>query len=126
MNRDPRKPEDIERIKRVLYLLYSSGSALNFFERTHQKDLGLFELKLKLIKSEKPRILFKKAPRTKGMIYVYLDLNVNSNSELGNTVSQAKIPTEEADKFEVEIQQQGYVIKTGTGYKTLKIYELTA
>ena len=112
MRKDPKSPEDIEKIKRVLYLLYNSGYSLNFFERTPRKELSLFKIKLEVIKSEKPFIVFRKAKRTKGMTDVFLCLHIMYAGELANTVSNARISDEEAVKFEVEIKKQGYVAAT--------------
>jgi hypothetical protein len=124
MEGDPKAPEDIERVKRVLYLLYNSGYSLNFFERTYQKDLELLELKLELIKSEKPLIVFEKPQRAKGVTYVSLELQVRHSPRHLNTVSKAKITNEGAAEFEAEIQKQGYLIETNNEhfrtYKLLK------
>jgi hypothetical protein len=124
MGTESKKQEDTERIKRVLFLLYNSEYCLNFFEYTHKKHLGTLALKLDIIKSEKPRVLFKKAPRAKDITYVYLDLNIQHKSSLSNKVSKAKVSTEDALNFETEICKRGYTCTNQN--KDFKIYELSS
>lgn len=116
MVKKPKKKEDIEKIKRVhdVFLAHS----LNLNELTCQKDLTLFKTKLNLIKSEKPRISFKKSTREK-YVMIYLDLDIEDDL----TLSKAMILNKDASQFETEIQDQGYRIKPNTGL-TLKVYEL--
>lgn len=122
--KDTKSPNDIEKLKRILYLLFNSHYAIdiNFFHRTPKKDLTDLRMKLEIIKSEKPFIVFEKAPRTKGMTYVCLDLWIQNSTK--NIVSKAKVTDDVASQFIEEIRKDGYILDIERCEKNFSVYGL--